>query len=184
MALGYFLCMDTYEKYIAIDYGIKRVGLAVCSMQTGFVFPLCTLDRSVKKTFFENFSALVDEQKPSAFVLGLPFHEDGSPCITTSQVKNFASSLARRFPQPIYFEEELLSSFDAEYDMRSQGLTSKKIKEKVDREAAARILESFLANPKKMRFTPQNQENNPQPDKPKNIPQNSEEKTTRSSDEQ
>lgn len=146
--------MSTYEKYIAIDYGVKRVGLAVCSMQTGFVFPLCTLDRSIKKTFFEKFSALVDEQKPSAFILGLPFHEDGSPCITTSQVKNFAASLARRFPQPIFFMEELLSSFDAEYDMRSQGLNAKKIKQTVDQEAAVRILESFLACPKKMRFAP------------------------------
>lgn len=146
--------MSTYEKYIAIDYGLKRVGLAVCSMQTGFVFPLCTLDRSVKKTFFEKFSALVDEQKPSAFILGLPFHEDGSPCITTSQVKNFAASLARRYPQPIFFMEELLSSFDAEYDMRSQGLNAKKIKQAVDQEAAVRILESFLASPKKIRFAP------------------------------
>lgn len=155
-AMLYFQGMDTYEKYIAIDYGTKRVGLAVCSTQTGFVFPLRTLDRSVKKIFFEQFSALVEEQQPSAFILGLPFHEDGSPCITTSQVKNFAASLARRYPQPIYFMEELLSSFDAEYDMRSQGLSSKKIKEKVDQEASVRILESFLASPKKIRFAPRN----------------------------
>ena len=95
--------MDTYEKFIAIDYGVKRVGLAICSTETHLVFPLCTLDRSVKKTFFENFSHIVEEQKPTALVLGLPFHEDGSPCITTSQVKNFAASLARRYPFPIYF---------------------------------------------------------------------------------
>lgn len=152
--------MSTYEKYIAVDYGLKRVGLAVCDTQTGFVFPLCTLDRSIKKTFFENFSALVEEHKPSAFIVGLPLHDDGSPCITTNRVKNFAASLARRYPQPIYFTKELLSSFDAEYDMRAQGITAKKIKEKVDQEAAVRILETFLANPRKMLFSPEKHKKN------------------------
>lgn len=147
--------MTENEKYLAVDYGLKRVGLAVCNMRTGFVFPLCTLDRSVKKTFFESFSAVLDEQKPTALILGLPLHEDGSPCITTSQVKNFAASLARRYPLPVYFEEELLSSFDAEHDMKAMGLSAKKIKEKVDQEAAVRILESFLANPAKKLFQPQ-----------------------------
>lgn len=147
--------MGTYEKFIAIDYGVKRVGLAICNTETQFVFPLCTLDRSVKKTFFENFSHILDEQKPTAFVLGLPFHEDGSPCITTHQVKNFAASLARRYPLPIYFMEELLSSFEAEQDMHSYGLSAKKIKEKVDQEAAVRILESFLRSPKKIVYTPE-----------------------------
>lgn len=147
--------MDTYEKFIAIDYGVKRVGLASCDMETQFVFPLCTLDRSIKKTFFENFSKIVEEQKTTAFVLGLPFHEDGSPCITTSQVKNFAASLARRYPLPIYFMEELLSSFEAELTMQSYGVRAKKIKEKVDEEAAVRILESFLQSPKKILYSPE-----------------------------
>lgn len=147
--------MDKHEKFIAIDYGVKRVGLAICNTETQFVFPLCTLDRSVKKTFFENFSAILEEQKPTALILGLPFHEDGSPCITTSQVKNFAASLARRYPMPVYFMEELLSSFEAEQEMKSFGVSAKKIKEKVDQEAAVRILESFLASPKKVLYTPE-----------------------------
>lgn len=147
--------MNKHEKFIAIDYGVKRVGLAICNTETQFVFPLCTLDRSVKKTFFENFSAILEEQKPTALVLGLPFHEDGSPCITTSQVKNFAASLARRYPLPVYFMEELLSSFEAEQEMKSFGVSAKKIKEKVDQEAAVRILESFLASPKKVLYTPE-----------------------------
>lgn len=147
--------MKTCEKFIAVDYGIKRVGLAVCETETQLVFPLCTLDRSVKKTFFENFSNILEEQKATAIVLGLPFHEDGSPCITTSQVKNFAASLARRYPLPIYFMEELLSSFEAEQDMQSYGVSAKKIKEKIDQEAAVRILESFLTCSKKVLYSPE-----------------------------
>lgn len=147
--------MKNNNTYIAIDYGLKRVGFAIYHANTDFVFPLCTLDRSIKKTFFENLTLLVEKHKPTAFIVGLPLHDDGSPCITTSQVKNFANSLLRRYPIPLYFMEELLSSFDAEHDMRSMGLSAKKIKEKVDQEAAVKILESFLLSSTQKPYIPQ-----------------------------
>lgn len=147
--------MSKQDIYIAIDYGVKRVGFAIYHAETNFVFPLCTLERSVKKTFFENLTILIEKHKPTALIIGLPFHEDGSPCITTSQVKNFANSLLRRYPIPIYFMEELLSSFDAEQDMRAMGVNAKKIKKNVDQEAAVKILESFLDCPQKLPYTPE-----------------------------
>lgn len=154
-ALQYFSLMNSFGKLIAVDYGVKRVGLAICSLETQIVFPLCTLDRTVKKIFFENFSNIIAEHKPAALVLGLPLHEDGNPCVTTNQVKNFAASLARRYPLPIYFMEELLSSFEAEEKMRSLGVNAKKIKKHVDQEAAVLILESFLTAPRKNLYRPE-----------------------------
>jgi len=141
--------MKNETVYMAIDYGIKRVGFAISVAVTSFAFPLCTLDRSVKIKFYEEMSELVEKHKPHAFVLGLPLHDDGSPCITTSQVRNFAASLARRFPLPIYYMEELLSSYEAEADLRALGLKTKKIKSIIDQQAAVRILESFLNSDKK-----------------------------------
>ncbi|MDE5681117.1 MAG: Holliday junction resolvase RuvX, partial [Mailhella sp.] len=75
--------------------------------------------------------------------------------VTTNQVKNFAASLARRYPLPIYFMEELLSSFEAEEKMRSLGVNAKKIKKHVDQEAAVLILESFLTAPRKNLYRPE-----------------------------
>lgn len=138
------------HTYMAIDYGLKRVGIALSDASTHFVFPLCTLDRSVKSIFYENLQKLVDAHSPTAFVLGLPFHEDGSECITTVQVRNFAVSLTRRYTLPIFFMDEFLSSFEAEEDLRmltKQGhkkMNAKKIKELVDQQAAVRILTSFI----------------------------------------
>lgn len=141
--------MKDETTYMAIDYGIKRVGFAMSDAGTNFAFPLCTLDRSVKVIFYEKMKELVEKHKPHAFVLGLPFHEDGSSCITTSQVRNFAASLTRRFPMPIYYMEELLSSYEAETNLRALGLKSKKIKSIIDQQAAVLILESFLNSGKK-----------------------------------
>lgn len=138
------------HRYLALDYGIKRVGLAISHMDMTLVLPLCTLDRSIKVNFYSDLEKVLADHKPTAFVLGLPLHQDGSPSPNTPQIRNFAKSLARRYPLPIYFMEELLSSHEAEEKLRSVGLSSKKIKEVIDQQAAVQILTSFLECPKKI----------------------------------
>ena len=138
-------------KYLAIDYGIKRVGIAVSDMDGHFAFPRCTLKRETKAAFWEEFLALLEKEQPGAIVLGLPFHMDGAECTTTRQVRNFAESLKRRTDLPIYWMSEVLSSNDAEQRLYEQGLGFAKVKEVVDQHAAAVILESFLEVPEQKR---------------------------------
>lgn len=141
---------NTPHKYMAMDYGLKRVGIAFSEASTRFVFPLCTLDRSIKKNFYGALQKLVEEYKPTAFVLGLPLRTDGTEGLTTAQVRNFAASLARRYPLPIFFINEFLSSFEAEEDLRAiaqvdhKKMNNQKIKKILDQQAAVRILQSFL----------------------------------------
>ncbi|MBR3880737.1 MAG: Holliday junction resolvase RuvX [Mailhella sp.] len=138
-------------KYLAIDYGLKRVGIAVSDMDGRFVFPRCTLKRETKATFWAEFLALLEKEQAEAIVLGLPLHVDGSECLTTRQVRNFAESLKRRVTLPIYWINEALSSHSAEQDLYEQGLGYAKVKEIVDQHAAAVILESFLELPEEQR---------------------------------
>lgn len=86
-----------------------------------------------------------------AIVLGYPLHTDGSECLTTRQVRNFAASLKRRMNLPIYYMNEVLSSADAESRLAAAGLNARAIKDVVDQEAAALILESFLSQPESLR---------------------------------
>ena len=139
-------------KYLAIDYGIKRVGIAVSDMDGSFAFPRCTLKRETKAAFWEEFLALLEKEQPGAIVIGLPFHVDGTECTTTRQVRNFAESLKRRTDLPLYWMNEVLSSNDAEQRLYEQGLGFAKVKEIVDQHAAAVILESFLAQPEQKRI--------------------------------
>ena len=138
-------------KYLAIDYGLKRVGIAVSDMDGHFAFPRCTLKRETKAAFWEEFLALLEKEQPGAIVLGLPFHVDGTECTTTRQVRNFAESLNRRTDLPIFWMSEVLSSNDAEQRLYEQGLGFAKVKEVVDQHAAAVILESFLELPEQKR---------------------------------
>ncbi|MBQ9104659.1 MAG: Holliday junction resolvase RuvX [Mailhella sp.] len=138
-------------KYLAIDYGTKRVGIAVSDMDGHFAFPRCTLKRETKAAFWAEFLALLENERAEAIVLGLPLHVDGTECLTTRQVRNFAESLKRRTDLPIYWMNEVLSSNAAEQRLYDQGLGYAKVKEIVDQHAAAVILESFLDQPESQR---------------------------------
>lgn len=138
-------------KYLSIDYGLKRVGVAVSDPDGRMAFPRCTLNRETRDIFFQALLDLLETEKPGAIVLGLPLHVDGSECLTTRQVQNFAESLKRRTPLPVYWMEEVLSSYEAESDLRQAGLRGRDVKKAVDQQAAVRILETFLAQPEQRR---------------------------------
>ncbi len=138
-------------KYLALDYGLKRVGVAVSDPEGRMAFPRCTLARDTRDGFFSELLALLERERPDAVVLGLPWHVDGTECLTTRQVRNFAASLKRRMALPLYWIDEALTSRQAESDLREAGLSARAIKQVVDQQAAVRILETFLAQPENRR---------------------------------
>ena len=138
-------------KYLALDYGLKRVGVAVSDPEGRMAFPRCTLARDTRDGFFSELLALLERERPDAVVLGLPLHVDGTECLTTRQVRNFAASLKRRMALPLYWIDEALTSRQAESDLREAGLSARAIKQVVDQQAAVRILETLLAQPENRR---------------------------------
>ena len=138
-------------KYLALDSGLKRVGVAVSDPEGRMAFPRCTLARDTRDGFFSELLALLERERPDAVVLGLPLHVDGTECLTTRQVRNFAASLKRRMALPLYWIDEALTSRQAESDLREAGLSARAIKQVVDQQAAVRILETFLAQPENRR---------------------------------
>ena len=138
-------------KYLALDYGLKRVGVAVSDPEGRMAFPRCTLARDTRDGFFSELLALLERERPDAVVLGLPLHVDGTECLTTRQVRNFVASLKRRMALPLYWIDEALTSRQAESDLREAGLSARAIKQVVDQQAAVRILETFLAQPENRR---------------------------------
>ena len=59
-------------KYLALDYGTRRVGVAVSDPDGMMAFPRRTLKREVREAFFAELLALIDEERPDAIVLGYP----------------------------------------------------------------------------------------------------------------
>ena len=138
-------------KYLAVDYGQKRTGIAVSDAGGQMAFPRRTIVMKTRDAFFAELLAFIEEERPDALVVGLPLDRDGTETLTTRQVRNFMARLARRTPLPIYAMPEALSSMEAELDLRAAGRTTAASRPVLDQQAAVRILQSFLDQPENQR---------------------------------
>ena len=138
-------------KFLAIDYGQKRTGIAVSDEDGHLAFPRCTISMSTRDAFFAQLLKLVAEEQAGAIVVGMPFDLNGSETLTTRQVRNFLGRLSRRCPLPLYTMPEALSSIEAENELRAVGRHGVRMKAVLDQQAAVLILQSFLDQPEEKR---------------------------------
>jgi putative Holliday junction resolvase len=131
-------------KLLGVDFGLKRVGLALAEARGRVVLPLATIERTTREALFGEILRLVREHAVDRIVVGLPLDLEGRQTLTTRQARNFAESLARRVDLPVDFADERLSSFEAEDRLREAGLHGEKLQGKLDGQAAALILENYL----------------------------------------
>lgn len=142
-------------RYLAIDYGLARTGLAVSDPNGRIAFPLATLSLAKlgsRKALLDELARIASESGAEALVMGLPLLADGGESLTTRQVRNAADRIRRRLPLPFYWMPEYLSSEEASLDLRQAGRRGKALKDVLDQQAACRILSSFLAQPETRRI--------------------------------
>ena len=129
-------------RYLAIDYGNKRTGLAICDANQTIVSPLTVIHG--QKHLLQGILEVVETECVEALVLGLPLNMDESEGPQAKLVRRFADSLKARIDIPIHFQDERLSSFAAREKLAPAGLARKKARQRLDAVAAAQILEAFL----------------------------------------
>ncbi len=135
---------DSYERYIAIDYGTKRIGVAVSDPLGMFAVPLTTIEND--NNFWKNFKKAIAEYKIIEFVLGRPVKESGEETDLTAEVERFAESLRKKFGKEVAFVDERYSSSIAERQILETVSSRKKRRDKslIDKKAAAVILQTYL----------------------------------------
>jgi len=129
-------------RYLAIDYGLRRTGLAVCDAEETMAFPLDVLHG--QKDLVQRIGQIVVSERIDAIVLGLPLNMDGSRGPQAQQVLAFAQQLKQRIGIAIHLQDERLSSFGAQEKLQATGLSKAKQRERLDAIAAAEILQAFL----------------------------------------
>lgn len=134
-------------KYLCIDFGEKRTGIAVSDFGGRMAFARTTIHKTTRDAFWANVLQVIREENAEAVVVGMPETRDGQDTEIIRQIRNFIVSLKRRNALPVYIMEETLSSFDAETKLRD----TKKNRSGLDGAAAAQILESFLNLPEEKR---------------------------------
>ena len=129
-------------RLLAIDFGDKRTGLAICDGQETIVSPLAVLN--THGNLIDKIVEIINSQEAQGVVIGLPINMDGTEGPQVERINQFAEKLKRHTNLPIYFQDERLSSFDAEQKLIGSELTRKKKKKRLDAIAAASILRDFL----------------------------------------
>jgi putative Holliday junction resolvase len=133
-------------RYLAIDYGTKRTGLAICDPAETIASPYGVIQG--QKELLKKISEVVETENVEAIVLGLPLNMTGTESSQTRLVLKFAEQLKEHLNIPIYLQDERLSSFSAEEKLSSANLTKEKVKQHLDAVAASEILEAFLEQKK------------------------------------
>lgn len=138
-------------RVMAVDYGRRRIGIALSDASATLATPLSTLQRRVgKRPPLARLLELATQHRAGLIVVGLPLDPDGGETAWSAEVRNFAKRLRDRGRLPVELQDERYSSVEAEARIRSAGLPKKKREDKarVDAAAAAIILQDWLdANP-------------------------------------
>ena len=135
---------------LALDLGQKLVGAAISDERLVTTKRLPPLKRSDWKKLLQEIRLLVEGFDARTIVVGLPLRLDGSEGEAAKEARRIAFNLARSVTQPVYLQDERLSSFEATGNLRSEGEKSDDIPALVDGEAASVILRDFL-DPKQQR---------------------------------
>ena len=133
-------------RYLAIDYGDKRTGLAICDPTETIASPLAIIEG--QKDLLKKIAEIARSENVEAIVLGLPLNMDDSQGFQAKLVLQFAEQLKKLIDIPIHLQDERLSSFAAEEKLAPAEFTRKKKKKRLDAIAAAEILEAFLEQKK------------------------------------
>jgi putative Holliday junction resolvase len=133
-------------RYLAIDYGTKTTGLAICDRNETIVSPFSGLatDRELVSKIVE----LVKSENIEAIVVGLPLNMDGTQGGQAKIVCDFTEKLKKEVGIEVIFQDERLTTFAAEGKLAGMELTRKKRRSRIDALAAAEILQMYLDSKK------------------------------------
>jgi putative Holliday junction resolvase len=124
--------------------GSKRVGLAVSDELRLTVRTLPALPRTPWKRLLSSLAELCEQLDVRSIVLGLPLRLDGTEGDAAQEVRRVAHNLQLSLKLPLCFQDERLTSKDAESSLRERGFRGGEISDRVDSEAASIILSDFL----------------------------------------
>ena len=144
--------MSDPVRLLALDLGDKRTGLAVGDTITRLVTPVGVVELPMSEgerghALIADLARLAREHEAEALVVGLPLNMDDTEGPRAKLVRAFAGRVGEATGLPIVFQDERLTSVEADWQMSRSGLTHKGKKKRRDALAAAAILRDFLDAP-------------------------------------
>jgi putative Holliday junction resolvase len=139
-------------RYLAIDLGDKRTGIATGDATTRIASPVAVLDvpaaerqgQALMDAIVRTIADFWTPRDPGELVVGLPINMDGTEGPAAKKARDIARVLSERTKRRVHLFDERLTSAEADWRMAQSGLTHAQKKARRDAIAAAAILEGFL----------------------------------------
>lgn len=132
------------SRVLALDYGKKRIGVAVSDPTRTLATGLPTLEHRGLDALVAAVERLISEHGADEVLLGLPLDMDGTRGRRAQEVERVAAELRTRLSVPVSLWDERLSTVRAYRVLRESGVKAKRGKERVDRLSAVLILQGYL----------------------------------------
>jgi putative Holliday junction resolvase len=137
-------------RIVGLDVGERRIGVAISDATRTLARPLTTLrttglDGNALDVASAEIHRLSNEEDGLAgIVVGLPRHLDGRPSAMTTRIERFGARLGGRIELPVMFQDERLSSREAESRLATRERDWRARKARLDAAAAAIVLQDYL----------------------------------------
>jgi len=131
-------------RWLSIDYGTKRLGIAVTDPLQMFIYPLTTIENRSDDYVISELLKLFDEKMIDKIIVGLPLSLEGKDTQKTKEVRNFFHKLEKRTEIPLIWWDERYSTYEANDFLKQKGLNWKDSRKIIDQIAAAVILTNYM----------------------------------------
>jgi putative Holliday junction resolvase len=131
-------------RYLGIDVGRARIGVALADDVIRTARPLRVVERRGDVPDLAVLAEVAAEFEVTQAVVGLPLNMDGTEGGSAAFARRFAAKLSEALGGPVAFQDERLSTFEAQTRLRERGLSSREQRPHVDAEAAAVVLQDWL----------------------------------------
>ena len=132
-------------RALGVDPGSKRIGVAVSDLSGSIASPLVVIQRSKSKRHdLDELARLARDEEAEVIVYGLPLNMDGSMSKAAKAATFEAKQLATLVDVPVEMHDERLTTVSADRSMMEAGLDARQRRVRVDKVAAAIMLQSWL----------------------------------------
>jgi putative Holliday junction resolvase len=131
-------------RYLGIDYGTARIGIALSDACSVIASPLKTVKAEPVKKAVMEIAEICSEKSVEEIVIGLPLHMNGDEGVSAEGARKLGEEIENATKLKINYIDERLSTVSADKALSEGNVRGKKRKAKVDSVAAAIILQTFL----------------------------------------
>lgn len=131
-------------KLMALDYGDTRTGVAMSDIRGILASPYTVITETYLPKLVDKITEIVNNEKPSKIVIGLPRNMDGSYGYRCDECKALGDTLYEKCNITVEYQDERLTTVMAHNVLSDNNVHGKKRKENVDAVSAVLILQSYL----------------------------------------